>query len=306
MNQKLKHDLKITRKELRGIIVFLIILLLIYFIPYLFEKVITPSSKITVETLDAQVKQIESFDQKSDKSPKEDFAQNENQQTVLFNFNPNNLAVEEWIKLGISEKQARIIKNYEAKGGKFKTKEDLKKMYSISSSTYQKLESYIKIPLENSASFENKAFELNTARNENDKPAPPKILIDINKADSAEFTQIRGIGPSFASRIVKYRTRLGGFYKKEQLMEVWGLDSIKYAQIEDQTIISNVQLHQINVNNCTFDEFKTFPYLSYKQMNAIINYRIQHGDYKSLDDLNKIAILNTDLINKIAPYITLK
>ena len=179
-------------------------------------------------------------------------------------------------------------------------------MYSISSSTYERLDPYIQIPAENSAGFEDKTQEMNTARNENVKPVSSKVIVDINKADSAEFTLIRGIGPAFASRIVKYRTRLGGFYKKEQLMEVWGLDSIKYAQIENQAIMGSIQLYQININNCTFEEFKTFPYLSYKQMNAIINYRIQHGDYKALDDLNKIAILNTDLIKKIAPYITLK
>nr|MBC7613498.1 helix-hairpin-helix domain-containing protein [Pseudopedobacter sp.] len=306
MNQKLKHYLEITRKELRGIIVFLIILLLIYLTPYLFEKLITPSSKITVETLDSQIKDIESFDQKSEKSSKENFSQNENQQTVLFNFNPNNLEIEDWMKLGLSEKQARTIKNYEAKGGRFKTKADVEKMYSISASTYEKLAPYIQIPDENSAGFEDKTQEMNTAKIENVKSTSPKVILDINKADSAEFTQIKGIGPAFASRIVKYRSRLGGFYKKEQLQEVWGLDSIKYAQIKNQTIISNIQLHQININNCTFDEFKTFPYLSYKQMNAIINYRIQHGDYKVLDDLNKITILNTDLIKKIAPYITLK
>ncbi|MBU0697720.1 MAG: helix-hairpin-helix domain-containing protein [Bacteroidetes bacterium] len=306
MNQKLKHYLEITRKELRGIIVFLIILLLIYLTPYLFEKLITPSSKITVETLDPQIKDIESFDQKGEKSTKENFSQNENLQTVLFNFNPNNLAIEDWMKLGLSEKQARTIKNYEAKGGRFKTKADVEKMYSISASTYEKLAPYIQIPDENSPGFKDKTLEMNTAKIENVKSTSPKVILDINKADSAEFTQIKGIGPAFASRIVKYRNRLGGFYKKEQLQEVWGLDSIKYAQIENQTIISNIQLHQININNCTFDEFKTFPYLSYKQMNAIINYRIQHGDYKALDDLNKIMILNTDVIKKIAPYITLK
>lgn len=306
MNQKLKHYLEITRKELRGIIVFLIILLLIYLIPFLFENVITPSSKITVETLDNQIKEIERFDQNDEKLGREDFVQNENQQSVLFNFNPNNLPLEDWVKLGLSEKQARIIKNYEAKGGKFKNKEDVKKMYSITASTYQKLEAYIQIPTESTVKFEGKIPETNTQRTDNVKSVSPKVMVDINKADSAEFTQIKGIGPAFASRIIKYRTRLGGFYKKEQLLEVWGLDSIKYAQIENQAIISNVSLRQININNCTFEEFKTFPYLNYKQMNAVINYRIQHGAYKSMDDLNKISILNTDLIQKITPYITLK
>lgn len=306
MNQKLKGYLKITRKELRGIIVFLIILLLIYLIPYLFEKVITTSSKITVETLEPKAKEIENFDSRKTPSNNEELVQNENHQSILFNFNPNNLPLEDWMKLGLSEKQARTIKNYEAKGGKFRTKDDVKKMYSISASTYQKLEPYIQIPEENSKSFENKPSTTVSTNNEAARPLTVKVLVDINKADSAEFTQIRGIGPAFASRIVKYRNRLGGFHKKEQLLEVWGLDSAKYAQIENQISLNNIQLRQININNCTFDDLKAFPYLSYKQMNAIINYRIQHGDYKSVDDLTKIAILNVDLVQKITPYLTLK
>jgi DNA uptake protein ComE-like DNA-binding protein len=40
-------------------------------------------------------------------------------------------------------------------------------------------------------------------------------------------------------------------------------------------------------------------------MNAIIQYRAQHGLYKSVDDLRKIAILNEEIIRKIEPYFSL-
>ena len=40
-------------------------------------------------------------------------------------------------------------------------------------------------------------------------------------------------------------------------------------------------------------------------MNAIIQYRTQHGSYKSIDDLRKIAILNEEIIRKIEPYFSL-
>jgi competence ComEA-like helix-hairpin-helix protein len=61
-------------------------------------------------------------------------------------------------------------------------------------------------------------------------------------------------------------------------------------------------LKKININECTFEELKQFPYLSFKQMNVIIAYRKQHGNYNSIDDLNKIAILTPEIIQKIAPY----
>lgn len=301
MNQKLKKHFEITRKEFRGIIVFLIILLLIYLAPYVFEKLITPPAKITIETINPKIEEIESFNQKHEDTNNDLSIANENHQPTLFNFNPNHLPIEDWMKLGLSEKQARSIKNYESKGGQFRTKADVKKMYVIKAELYEKLEPYIQLP-ENKSEYEpQKSFQENK---EFSKPAALKVEVDIATADSAELTKIGGIGPAFASRIVKYRNRLGGFYKKEQLLEVWGLDSAKYDQIKDQILISSGNLKQININTCTFDEFRNFPYLSYKQMNAIINYRIQHGNYKSPEDLSKIAILNTDIIQKITPYIS--
>lgn len=301
MNKKFNKHFEITRRELRGIIVFLIILLLIYLAPYVFEKWITSPAKITIETINPKIDEIESFNQKYEDKNNDLSIVNENHQSILFKFNPNHLPLEDWMKLGLSEKQARSIKNYESKGGQFRTKADVKKMYVIKPELYEKLEPYIELP-ENKSEYElQKSYQENK---EYTKPTTVKVEVDIATADSAELTKIRGIGPAFASRIVKYRNRLGGFYKKEQLMEVWGLDSAKYEQIKDQTIITSENLKKINVNTCTFDEFRNFPYLSYKQMNAIINYRIQHGNYKSPEDLSKIAILNADLIQKIAPYIS--
>ena len=63
-----------------------------------------------------------------------------------FLFNPNDLPEESWKKMGLTDKQIRIIKNYEAKGGRFYRKEDLKKMYCISDAEYQVLMPFIRIP----------------------------------------------------------------------------------------------------------------------------------------------------------------
>ncbi|RYF98398.1 MAG: helix-hairpin-helix domain-containing protein, partial [Chitinophagaceae bacterium] len=130
------------------------------------------------------------------------------------------------------------------------------------------------------------------------------VIVEVNQADSAGLDQIKGIGPAFANRILKYRERLGGFYKKEQLMEVYGLDSVKYAEIKDRITINPSAIKTVNINTADFSALKSSPYLSYKQINAIIQYRKQHGNYSSTGDLKKIAILTPQVIEKIAPYIT--
>ena len=138
------------------------------------------------------------------------------------------------------------------------------------------------------------------------KKAAPGEIIEINTADSARLTMIRGIGPSFARRITRYRERLGGFYNKEQLKEVFGIDAAKYAEIEEGIAVDGRHIIKLNVNTATFDQLRRFPYLSFKQMNAILEYHNQHGDYESVADLKNIAILDDRILRKIEPYLVFK
>lgn len=130
--------------------------------------------------------------------------------------------------------------------------------------------------------------------------------IEMNTADSAALTRIHGVGPSFARRIVAYRKKLGGFISKEQLKEVYGLDADKLAEISGEIRVDGSRVNKISVNTIDFEQLRHFPYLSYKQANAIIQYRAQHGNYSSINDMRPIAILNEDILRKIAPYITFK
>lgn len=138
------------------------------------------------------------------------------------------------------------------------------------------------------------------------KKAAPGIVIELNTADSATLVTLPGIGSSFAKRIANYRKRLGGFYRKEQLKEVFGLDSITYAGLQAQVRVDASRIRRISINKATFESLSHFPYLSYKQMNAIIQFREQHGDYESLSDMRNIAILDDRILRKIEPYLAFK
>src|SRR5690606_23074537 len=129
-------------------------------------------------------------------------------------------------------------------------------------------------------------------------------MVDLNTADSAALEMLPGIGPAFASRILKYRNKLGGFHDKEQLLEVYGMDSARYYNLEKQLLVNPAAIKKLNINTAEFADLKPFPYLSYKQMNAIIQYRRQHGNFKNIDDMKGVAILNEDILRKIAPYIS--
>ena len=209
---------------------------------------------------------------------------------VMFPFNPNNLNLAQWKQLGLSAQQASVIKHYEDKGGKFYTKADLKKIYGITDADYRRLEPYIQIPETVYASKKIRSNE----------------IIELNTADSARLTALKGIGPGFAVQIIRYRGRLGGFLYKEQLKEVYGIDSLKYAEIRNQVSVNAQKIKKIDLNTISFNQLRIFPYLSYKQVNAIIEYRKQHGNYTSMADLKNIVLLDEGILRKIEPYLSFK
>ena len=207
---------------------------------------------------------------------------------TLFKFNPNDLPDAQWKKLGLSEHQINGIKNYEAKGGHFYTKADVQKMYTITAEDYTRIEPYIDLP-----SGEAKAKK-------------GGIIVELNTADSAKLTELKGIGPSFAACIINYRKQLGGFVNKLQLKEIYGIDSAKYNELSNQVTINPSKITRIDINKATVDDLRRFPYLEFKQMSAIVEYRKQHGNYQSANDLHEIVLLNDEIVRKIAPYLKFK
>ena len=115
-----------------------------------------------------------------------------------------------------------VILNYRNKGGKFRKTEDLQKMYVISPKAYEQLRPFVVIKAAIADESSHTATGV-TIKNPTTAYIPnpaAAVMVELNSADTLELDKIRGIGPAFARRIVKYRERIGGFYKKEQLMEV--------------------------------------------------------------------------------------
>jgi len=132
------------------------------------------------------------------------------------------------------------------------------------------------------------------------------VLININQADSLEFRKLKGIGEVFSSRIVRYRNWLGGFYGKEQLLEVYGIDSILYQRILPHLKVSINDLRKINVNTCSKKDLASHPYISYKLAKQIVKYREHHGAYTSLDELKRFPLIEEQLFRSIAYYLELE
>lgn len=261
-------------------VVLLLLIALVLAAPYAYQW-FRKDNTINVTAFNTAVAQLNKANPQANQLSDGGKAQN----VALFKFNPNTSTVADWQKLGLTAKQAGIIKNYTAKGGRFRKAEDLKKIYNLTKVDYARLAPFIVIPEEKAAA---------------------NVVVELNSADSAKLTSVEGIGPGFAKRIIYYRERLGGFVSKEQLKEVYGLDELKYKEITGQLKVDAGRIRKININNITFDKLRLMPYLNYKQVNAIIEYRKQHGNYASIADLENIAIIDDGILRKIEPYLVFK
>ncbi len=126
--------------------------------------------------------------------------------------------------------------------------------------------------------------------------------ISLNSTDTAEWKRVPGIGTVYASRIVKYRERLGGFARKEQLLEVYGLEGELYARIAPYIEVSG-SVRKLAVNQLEFKELLRHPYLSYKQVQAIVNLRHRKGGVDSIQELGMLDEFTSDDIYRLEPYL---
>jgi competence protein ComEA len=59
----------------------------------------------------------------------------------------------------------------------------------------------------------------------------PGQTLDVNTATEAELTQLPGVGPSLAARIVEYRTENGPFQSVDDLQNVSGIGPSKFEKM---------------------------------------------------------------------------
>ena len=216
---------------------------------------------------------------------------------TLFDFNPNEVTKDELIGLGFSERLANRLINYRSKGGEFRIKSDLKKLYGMDSIFYKGLFPFIQLP--ERITYHEKTTPFNTEKK--------AIVFNLNEADTTQLQRIFGIGSVLAKRIIKYRERLGGFVSNDQLKEVYGLDSAVVGKIVKASFLTEDFIpRKININTADEAVLSAHPYSSRKIASAIVTYRFQHGNYQSVNDLRKIEIIDKRVVDKIYLYLTVE
>lgn len=310
----IKDYLHFTRKERIGVVFLLLILVTIILFPsFIPEK----ANNVPISTDTDWAKLMKSLDSKSAKenSTEENIGSYTYEKSTdtytapakgeLFFFDPNKLDAQGWKKLGLRENTIKTILNYTGKGGYFKQPADLQRIYGLHKNEFERLAPFIQIEGENKKI---KKFEVYSKPAEYiSKPINERsnryTAIDINKADLDGFVSLPGIGEKLGTRIINFRDKLGGFHSVDQVAETYGLPDSTYQKIQSLLLVQQSDIKKIAINNASKDELKTHPYIKWKMANAIVEYRNQHGPFKSVEDLKKIILLDHETFLKIQPYL---
>ncbi len=301
---KLKSYLEVSNFERRGALALLFLLISVVFFNYWNNNVSYQRVKVDEKKLAAFRSQLDSslvkekrsrFKRASSKHKNfKDYNQSKST-AALRQFNPNQDSFDELVSKGLEPKVAKNIVNYRTKGGYFKTAEDLEKLYAIGNKYFDKIEPYVLIETIRDNRFKTKSDSITFS----------VVIININSASKDDLIKLRGIGEYYANKILNFRNALGGFYSIEQIKDTRGLPSETFEIVKNQMAVDPALIQKISLNKANKDQLAKHPYVSYKQAAAIINFRKQHGNFKSIDKLNELYVFNKVEVSRLLHYLDL-
>lgn len=309
--ERLKDLLDMHREERRGVRVLMgVLLVLLGWVVY--EQWLRPPKQHDLTEQRAWVEAVLAM---------QEAARADTVAPAPFPFDPNTIGREEWKVLGLSDRQVDGVERYLGKGGRFRTKKDLARMYSIWPEQFAALEPFILLP----DSQAPKVYQRRDHGSDRAYRGPSKEggstimdraaygrtvrrMVEVNTADTLALIALPGIGPTFARGIVRYRDRLGGFVSLEQLGEVYVLQDKPDAvlKLKEFLILDTLAVRRIPINTCTAEDLASHPYARWAIAKPLVAYRQQHGPFKQLSDIKRCVAVTPEVFAKLAPYLSLE
>lgn len=289
---KYEDPFVISKRSKRGLLVLILASLGLIFFPrvYMFFQ--------KEEALVINSEQIAEFERTHKKFEKRNYSNYHSKKKKYkapdSKFNPNTYTLSDWIKLGLSAKQSVVVLKFTSRG--IYSEEDLKRIFVIPEVLFELIRDSVVYPERFQNSPNQETFK---------KQAKQITVINLNTADTTEFMKIYGVGAFYAKQIIRYREKLGGFFKKEQLFEVWKMTTDAYDKIKDHVFISEKDVKRININSVTIEELKVHPYLKWNQANSIIKMRIQRNGFKNIEEIKESVLIDSETYEKLFPYLSL-
>lgn len=279
--------MSISKRNRRGLWVLIIACITLSYIPRVLAGL--HDSELNYSYIELQEAEEVVAEQKKSVEKKRYVKKKKSWKAPASKFDPNEYSREDWMQLGLSQKQADVILKFTSRG--IYSNDDLKKIFVLPPELFELLKDSTYYPEKEVASkpkFEKKEL----------------VIVDLNTASLEELKSLPGIGDYYAEKIVSYREELGGYIGTHQLLDLWKFGTERYDKLSDRIVVEG-SVNKININTADIEQLKAHPYISYKVANSIVKMRNAHGSYKSLHDLTRSELINEELFKKIQPYLTL-
>jgi DNA uptake protein ComE-like DNA-binding protein len=227
-------------------------------------------------------------------------------------FDPNEADSALLCRIGLPGWMARNVVRYRQKGGVFRKPEDFRRIYGMTDERFETLRPYIRIARRDTATTPAIADKIQpdtTSKDSTRKPAiplfqhvrkyPAGTIIELNQADTTELKKIPGVGSVIARMIVKYRTRLGGYYSVSQLKDI----RLRADLLEPWFSVDTTAIRRINLNRGGTASLRRHPYINFYQARAIVEWRKEHGPLKDLTPFEQHPDFTKEDLERLGHYV---
>ncbi len=289
-SNKNENPLYISRRSRRGVYVFVLCCLALVYAPRV--VLFMNQSDDAILTTEEITYFHETHKNRVERKSKESKSKSSKFKVPPEKFDPATYSAAQWMNLGLSEKQANVVVKFTSRG--IKNEEQLKQIFVIPDQLFSLIKDSVIYTLP-------KVYE----KTEKEITKNEIILLELNTATAEDLEKLRGIGPYLASKIVNFRTQLGGFNQLEQLVEVYKFPPELIETIGKFLKLDPSMIRKININSATTEELNAHPYLNWNQANSIVKIRQQKVKFTSLEQLKESVLIDEKTYKKILPYVTL-
>ena len=207
---------------------------------------------------------------------------------VYQKFNPNDLDLNGWQKLGFTSKQAESILKYKEKvlKGNFRTSDDLKNCFMISEDQYNQIKHYVVLN-------ESKSVEKSSQKTETDFSK-----MDLNKINFKQLKEF-GFDDRAAASYLNFRKKLGGFITKEQILQTYNLDPTLAEKLVNVAYLDTSSIIKYELSKAPEEWLKEHPYFKYSA-EKIIQLR---RDYPNDADIWKNLKVKSEYEQRMKLYL---
>lgn len=289
----LKSHFIFSKSQQNGIVLLVVIIvvfqLIYFFVDFNTENELTPVDSKRLTHFQKQIDSLKDVQRLKDT-------------LRIYPFNPNMITDYKGYTLGLSVEEIDRLLKFRSENRWVNSAKEFQAVTLVSDTLLSKIAPYFRFP-----EWVQKSNQKKNSIKDNSIKWGATNREDLNLVTQEDLIKLKGIGEVLASRIIKYRFKLGGFVSEIQLKDIYGLNFEARNEILKQySIQTKPQVLLFNINKASVLEIASVPYLDYELAREIVDYRSLHERISTFEELAKIKDFPSEKIDRIALYLTLE